>query len=355
MVPAPDPSTGSDADGSASSPSRRRSGTAFSRHVGRVTERFDELLPFALVPLATSLVPFERLRRALDSAGGFSLNLEFRLPSPLHDLWSFADVPAPPTPGSTGPLAPGSNDGVAFGDPPSAASGTDGVGDVPGAGTSTDVTIETPLETVAVPVDTVGIETLGWIGFTLLLYAVLSAALAAGYIGGIDRRLREEPAAIRQCLSSYTLPLLYYYLVVFGAFLAFVPFALVAPWLLLLAIPLVLVLGYAFYATPFLLVVADIGVLEALRRSSEYALEGGAYLSFALWHVLATAVVSGVLSALASAGGGAALLALGIAVPFSLVLTAATVSFCQELVGTESTDSRGAADRPESGPDPRRS
>lgn len=354
MVPAPDSPVDSDAGaGPNSSPSRRRSGSPFRRHVGRVTGRFDELLPFALVPLALSLLQFEQVARALDGARGLSLNFELRLPSPLHHLWSFVDPPGPAASGPTRSPAPGSSDGFPFGESSPDAGGTDGFGPGTGAGSgiSTDVTIETPLETIVVPVDGVGSETIAWIGLALLVYAVLSAVLAAGYLGGMDRRLRGEPAAIRHCLVRYTPRLLLYHLVVFGAFLAVVPVLLlvsVDPRLFLLALPLVLVLGYLFYAAPFLLVVADIGVLEAFRRSYGYALEGGAYFWFALGHVVAAAVVSAVLSALVSAGGPGVVLALVVVVPFSLVLTAATVSLCQELVARDGGSTGAAASRSES-------
>lgn len=48
-----------------------------------------------------------------------------------------------------------------------------------------------------------------------------------------------------------------------------------------LAIPLSLLLGYLFYATPFLIVLRDDDLLPALRRSYALATEGGPHLRFA--------------------------------------------------------------------------
>ncbi|MDQ2050903.1 hypothetical protein RBH26_10455 [Natronolimnohabitans sp. A-GB9] len=301
-----------------------RSPTFFD-HVGRVVDRFDALLPFVVVPFGLSLLEFENVRRALDSAGGFSLNVEFAFPTPLLDLWSFADPP--PATGRAGPST-----GV-----PGDHGPTDPTG-APGS----DITIETPVETIAMSLEGVGIELLTWLGLALLAYAAISAVVAAGYVGGIDRRLRGEPAAILECVVAYAPRLFLYHLVVFGAFVAVVPFLVVAPPLLLLAVPVVIVLGYLFYAVPFLFVVADAGFLEAFRRSAEFGLDGGSYFWFALWHVVAAAGISIVLSVLVSAGAVGFLLALFVASPAALVLTATTVSFVQALTddGGETTSDR---------------
>lgn len=309
MVPAPNPSGSS--SGSSQPPSNRRPGSAFSRHVSRVTDRFDDLLPFALVPLALSLLEVESVAWALDPGRDVSINIEFAFPSPLLDLWSFVDPPE-----------------------------TTGAGGI-GPGSGTDVTIEFPFETVGLPAEVVTGGTLGLIAIVFLVYAVLGAIVTAGYLGGIDRRLRGEPAAIPQCITRYAPRFLLYYVVLFGAFLALVPLVFAAPALLLIAIPAVFVLGYLFYAAPFLFVVADVGVFEGFRRSYGYALEGGAYFWFCLWHaVLVVAAVSLVMSLFVTTAGAVGfLIALAVTVPLSLMLSAATVSLCQEL---DRLDGRGA-------------
>ncbi|GAB3678771.1 hypothetical protein [Halopiger thermotolerans] len=324
MVPEPE----SPADPAGGSPSDRSRG-AFSRHVSRVTDRLDELLPYAVVPLVLSLLEVDKIERVL-APTTTSFSIQFALPSPLLELWSLVDPPDPASP------TPSWDGGAPF-DGPGGAAPAGG-----GRAAGSDVTIETPVESIAVPADALGSVPLWWLGVALLAYAVIGAAVAAAYLGGIDRRLRDESPSPVACVVDYAPRLFAYYLVVFGAFLALVPFALVAPPLLLLAIPLVFVLGYCFYAAPFLLVVADAGVLEAFRRSYAFATAGGAYFRFALGHVVAAAVVSLVLSVLLNAGIVGLALALLVASPVGLVLTAATVSLCQELVDADDDPYRGS-------------
>ncbi|MXV62837.1 hypothetical protein GS429_12320 [Natronorubrum sp. JWXQ-INN-674] len=324
MVPAPDADDNETvADGSGA---RRSTSSTFVRHVSRVLDRFDALLPFALVPFALSILEFENVRRALDPApSGSSFNIEFAFPTPLLDLWSFADPP----PASGG----GSGGGSAIGpesDPFEQGSATQ-TPEPTGSG-GTDVTIETPFETIIVPLEAVDGAMLAWLGLALVVYAVISAVIAAGYLGGIDRRLRDEPASIPACIIRYAPRLVLYHLVVFGAFVALVPVLVAAPALLVLAIPAVIVLGYLFYAVPFLFIVDDARFLEAFRHSYGYGLEGGPYLRFAFWHVAVAAATSLALSILLNSGGVGFVVGLLVATPLALVLTAATISFVQELV-----------------------
>ncbi|WP_306055072.1 hypothetical protein [Natronococcus wangiae] len=286
------------------------------------------ILPFALVPLLTSLFPLENAARALEGTQGVSINLEFALPTPLLDLWTFADPPEP-----TG--------GAGRRDPISSplSNGNGALGSTRSTG-GPDLTVETPLENLALPLEGIGPGVAVWIALVLFLYAAIAAALAAIYVGGLDRRLRGEPAKGFSSAVAYGPRFFAYTLLAYAAVAALVPFALVSPAVLLLALPAVPVLGYLFYATPFLFVVADAGVLEAFRRSYGFATGERAYLTFALWHAGVAAISSLVLSPFVSAGGVAFLLALLVAVPLALVLTAAAVSFVRELVETEAVERR---------------
>ena len=51
-------------------------------------------------------------------------------------------------------------------------------------------------------------------------------------------------------------------------------------------------LSYLFYATPYLLVVADASVGEALGWSYEWALAGGSYFTYGAAYLLAVAAAS---------------------------------------------------------------
>ncbi|WP_195892528.1 hypothetical protein [Halopiger goleimassiliensis] len=73
-------------------------------------------------------------------------------------------------------------------------------------------------------------------------------------------------------------------------------------------------------------------MIEGFRRSYAMALEGGDYFWFAIAHALVAAVTSFVLSLLLSAGGMGVFVALAIASPVALVLSAATVSFVGDIV-----------------------
>ncbi|RQH00870.1 hypothetical protein [Natrarchaeobius oligotrophus] len=199
----------------ATSPSADSSGRGpFSRHVSRVADRFDDLLPFALVPVLLSVLEFDSVRRTVDQPPGWtSVNFEFAFPSPLLDLWRFVDPPDPS----------GSSGGV-------------------------DVTVEVPFETVVLPLEAIEPTFAFVIGTAAIVYAAILGVVAAGYLGGIDRRLRGEPASIFEFVARYAARLILYNLAVFAALLVAVALLVVAPELLVFAFPAVVVLGYLFYA-----------------------------------------------------------------------------------------------------------
>lgn len=329
MVPAP--GTGSADDDPAATTDGSGDGRPrpFQRHTARVIDRFGDLWAFALVPLFVPLLEFEKVQRALDSPSrGFAINFEFLVPTPLVTLWRVADPPAPPAASTQTPREEPYGS-PAFGDAPGEPSPTDGpTAPAESAGSSgTDVTVETPVETVEVPLEAIGLETMAWIGLALAAYAVISGLLMAGYVGGIDRRLRGEPIAITSCVVTYAPRFVLYNLVALGAFLLVVPVFALVPGLFLLAIPVIVILGYVFYPVPFLFVVDDAPFLEAFRQAVRLTTAGGPVLSFAFWHIAAGVVASVALSILVSTGGAGFLLALLVSAPFGLLLTAATVSF----------------------------
>ncbi|PCR91651.1 hypothetical protein [Natrinema ejinorense] len=338
MVPAPD--TGPPPDDGPSTAVDGSSGDSgpFAHHVSRIIDRFDDLWPFAVVPLIVSLLEFEKVRRALGPAGsGFSINLELLLPSPLVTLWRFAKPPDPPRVTTRSPRD------EPFGSPSFGESTPSGGATTPtgsaGSG-GTDLMIETPVETVGGPLEAIGTQTMVWIGLTLAAYAVLSGILMAAYVGGIDRRLRSEPIALGSCVVTYAPRFVLYNLVVFGAVLLLLaPLVLVPPPLLIvLAFPAVVILGYVFYPVPFLFVVDDTPFLEAFRRSVGLTTAGGPVLSFAFWHVVVGVVSSFFISLFVSVGGAGFLLALLGSAPLALVLTAATVSFFQTRLDGDGPD-----------------
>ncbi|ELY98084.1 hypothetical protein [Natrialba asiatica] len=337
----------------ASSPSQ--SSSPFWNHVSRVLGRFGDLRPFALVPLCLSLAELGKLGRAMGPTNGFTISAKFVLPEPLLELWSFVDAPGPGMGGASSALdsatgAAGSSAPAVTPTETPPASTPAGGGSYGGTETGIDVPIDTPFETIVLSPDSIGGATLGTIGVLLVVYTVLASMVAAVYIGGLDRRLRDEPIAVAASLVRYTPRFILYHAALFGLVLLAVPFALISPLLLVLAIPVVLVLAYLFYAAPFLFVVADARFLDALRRSYEFATDGGAYLRFALWHAGIGIAVSLVLSVLVSAIPVlGVVVALAVTVPLSLVLTAATVSFCRELVDSEAIGASTVGTQPGNG------
>ncbi|WP_254522015.1 hypothetical protein [Natrinema caseinilyticum] len=314
----------------------------FVRHVSRVVDRFEDLAAFALVPLFAALLDVEKVRRALAPAGrGFSINFEFAFPSPLVTLWRLASPPDPPAPAPRTPREEAfGTPSVGDGSPGALPTGDSTIPERTDTG-GTDVTIETPVETIDVPLEAIGVEMLGLIGLALVAYAVLLGILMAGYVGGIDRRLRNEPIAVGSCLVTYAPRFVLYNLVGFGAFLLVLPAFVLAPPLVLLAIPVIVVLSYVFYPVPFLFVVDDAPFVEAFRRSARLTTAAGPVFRFGVGHLVAALVASVVLSLVMSAGGPGFLLALLLSSPLSLVLTAASVSFFQETVGGQGPNPPG--------------
>ncbi|MFC6952393.1 hypothetical protein [Halorubellus litoreus] len=184
---------------------------------------------------------------------------------------------------------------------------------------------------------------------------LVHAALTAVYVPRVVERVRpgRGEARVGAALSRYFAP-------VFGIALALAAFGLVlvaaglalGP-LVLLALPLVLAVGYALYAAPFLVVVEDRGAADAIERSVDLATDGGAYASYGGQYLLVVAVVSLPASTVVRAGVLSIALATLLAAPLAAALTAATAAFVADLVdGRFDRHDRGGDDgRPSSAPD----
>ncbi|WP_254762663.1 hypothetical protein [Natrinema marinum] len=320
MAPAPDgsppPTDGSDDD-------RPHS---FSWHADRVVDRFGELRILALVPLLVTVLNVEAVRRTVGSAGrGFTVGVKFLFPAPLSSLWTFTDPPAPAVPFRDERRIGDSTVGAV--QPETTPRRRSGFG--------TDVTIQTPIENVELPLEAIGVELGARIGLLVVAYAVISGILMAAYVGGIDRLLRGNPVSVPACVTTYAPRFVLYNLVAFAGFLLLIPAVAMGPVGLVLAFPALLLVGYLFYPVPFLFVVSDAPFLEAFRRAVRLTGAGGPPLRFALWHLAAGVAVSLVLSLLVNLGVPGFLFALGISAPVALLLTATTVSFFQEYDGDE--------------------
>lgn len=176
---------------------------------------------------------------------------------------------------------------------------------------------------------------------------IAQAALTAVYVPRAVERVRpgRGEARVVPALSRYFPPLFGLALALAGVGVALVLVGLALGPLVLLAIPLVLAIGYALYAAPFLVVVEDRGAVDAVSRSVALATDGGAYASYAVQYLLLVAVVSVPASTVVRTGAPAIALAAVLAAPLAAVTTGATAAFVVDLVdGRFDRDGRTARD-----------
>lgn len=267
----PDSPTGSTAASDPPPDDPRSFGDRFGDGWGRALDD----LPLAAVPLVAGLLDVDNVRRVLAFRDGVHFGVAFRFPSALPDLWSFVSVP---------------NLGSGF-----------------------HVSPALYLLPVLIPIQ---------------------AALVAGLLGSVREILLTGGYDFSRNVRRYFAPVLVFValvrLVGLAAFsvAAVVP---VAPLLLLVLFPAFVVLSYLFYATPYLLVVADASVGEALSRSYAWAMAGGPYFSYGAGYLLFGAAVSVVATAVVvNLGALGVLVGVFATAPVALALTFATTEFVAE-------------------------
>lgn len=217
---------------------------SFTTRLADGWERALEHLPLAVVPLITTLLNTEKVGAVL-TGDGFHLGLKLGTPISVVDLWTFVDPPS---------------QGVAV-DP-----------GVPLVGL--------PLALVVVP-------------FAI----VVQAGLAAGYFGSIDEAMATGSYNFADSVAKYFMPFL---LLTILPLVLFIPLAVLGVGgglgillpVVVLLIPLILVLTYLFYATPYLIVLRETDLLTAAKTSYELAIEGGPYVSYLVGFALFVLVVS---------------------------------------------------------------
>ncbi|WP_435179038.1 hypothetical protein [Halorussus sp. AFM4] len=255
-------------------PETPRNSRSFGTRLQVAWERATDNLPLALVPLLSSLLAPDDVRRVL-AAEDLNFGIAFRFPAALPDLWSFVSLPSQP------------------------------------AGVHVSPTL--------------------W----LLPVAVLvRAGLVAGLLGSAWEAVETGRYDFAANARQHFVPVLVFVALVRVVGVGAVALAATAPLLVLLAVPLFLLLSYLFYATPYLLVVAEDSVGEALARSYDWAVGGGPYLSYAGGYLLAVVAVSVFVSAFV-VNLGVVGVAVGAAVtaPVALALTFATTEFVADLAG----------------------
>ena len=247
--------------------------------------RAGEMTALAAVPFVLSLTNVDALT-AIVAHDGFHIGFKATLPISVVTVWAFVD---PPTTGVS----------VTSGLPATA-----------------------PYALVAIPA-----------------VALVHAVLSAGYFGSMGAAVVGRERSFADCVRSHLRPFL---VLVFLPYLLFVPLAggalglgaidgaLVA--LLFLVFPVLVVLGYLFYAAPYLVALRDTDAVTALRASYDLAVEGGPYFRYALGFAGFVLLLSPVMSLVVVNVPGVGLLA-GIAAGsyLGLVANVTTMRFVADI------------------------
>lgn len=172
---------------------------------------------------------------------------------------------------------------------------------------------------------------------------VVHAALTAVYVPRVVERVRSGrgEARVGAALSRYFAPVFGIALVLAAVGLVLVAAGLALGPVVILAIPVVLAVGYALYAAPFLVVVEDRGAVDAIERSVDLATDGGAYASYGGQYLLLAALVSLPASAVVRAGVLPLALATLLAAPLATATSGATAAFVVDLVDGRFDRGRG--------------
>lgn len=251
------------------------------------------LAVLALVPLVTSLARGHDVV-ALATRPGRHYNVSFGFPHPLAGLWTFVDPPSPAG------------------------------GDV--------VSVDLPVVVDAGVVASAAASA--------AVFLVGAGLLMAGYVGSINQYLEEGRFEFLENVRVYGRRMVGFQAAVLAASVALVLPVIAAPPLFVVSVVAMLALAFLFFLAPYLVVVSDLGLLEAFERSPELATGRGEPIAFFAVYALVVAAGSFPLSAAVNGGFPGVLLAALLASGAGLVLTTFTVRFVRELVA-ESGDESG--------------
>ena len=214
--------------------------------------RAGDQFPLALVPILLAVMQTDSIRQVL-AYDGVHVGIKFGVPASVVTIWQFVDPPST------------------------------------GVSVNAGLPLSLPFAVVVVP-----------------LVVLLRAGLSAGYFGAIAARLVGRDDDFATSVRAYFLPFL---AVTVLPYLFVVPFALGAVGVggvggggailvaILVLTPLLLAVGYLFWATPYLLVLRETGLLAAARGSYRLAVDGGPYLSYTVGYAALVVLVSAVATA----------------------------------------------------------
>lgn len=237
--------------------------------------RLDECLPLVAIPFLGTFLAIDDVRRAVTTSG-FHLGFAFRFPAAMPTLWTFVSLP------SRGP----------------------------GVHVSSTV-------------------------YLIPAVLLVKSALTAGLIGSLEQVLETGSYRFATNVRRYFGRFLVYEVLVWALFAPVLLLGVAGSILVLFTLPLFVAVSYLFYATPYLLVTEDLGVVEALSLSYRLAVAGGAYFEYGIGHLLFVLVVSLVGTVIATnLGIGGVVLGAALSAPLCVALAAATLDFVAELDGT---------------------
>lgn len=257
---------------------------SFSTRLADGWQRAQSHLPLALIPLVTALSSTDKIRKVL-AADGVNFGFRFGFPGTVVDLWQFVSVP---------------NSGF---------------------------NVDTGLG---------GLDST--FGLAAVVLAVLvRAGLAAGYFGSIHEALDTESYDFLSNVRRYFPQFLLYTLVPFLFLLPLVPLEgrgelrTLLP-LFVVLVPVIFLVTYLFYATPYLVVLRETDLVSAARASFALALGGGPYLFFALGFA-GFVFLSSVFVTAVVANFGVVGIALGVVVvaPVGLAANVTTMRFVADI------------------------
>lgn len=171
-------------------------------------------------------------------------------------------------------------------------------------------------------------------GVSLLGYVILAGLALAGYLGSIADGVADGSFDFLANVRRYARPLVAYEALSVLVLLAFVGGLVWFPAVFPIVAIGVFVVAYLTYLTPYLVVVADVGLVEALRRSVRLTTQrfeaGIAFVGF----VVLGAVVSVPVSLLAHGNGAVGgVLAAALTAPLGLFASVAFVLITRDLSG----------------------
>jgi len=247
---------------------------------------------YAFVPLLLAALNWTKIRQVLTSPTDIHVGFSFGIPLPVTDAWGFVSAP--------------SGNGV----------------------------------NVAGP----GLFEVGLFAFGVVLQGVLLAV----YLGGLTRELRGEDARLGDAFQQYFVRFLGFTVVLLALFLPPVLFALGGRAFLPLILFWMLVFfvgGYLLYAAPYLVVLHDSSLGEALSRSVSLALSSDAYFRYAVGYCAVVLVLS-IPATLVVANLSALGVVIGVVglAPVGLVFDTATLVFVADITDAPGIGTADGAD-----------